>query len=235
MIRSLRSREKMSNARSPRGRLLDHHRDQSHRASPMPCSSVYLRRSRAAILFDEEIERLALARGVCADALQVAALLQHRRTAGAGRWLAWAMPLDLGVHVGVAGARAPSFSRDGLDQERALAPPSRRPAAAPRAASCSPTAPGPDPRPCRRMCSRACSIWCPTCRSTRASGTSKAWPASTASSTASSSARRLSASRRRLRGPCAPRRAARRASRTCRPRSWRSRRRGRAAPSPSPR
>src|SRR5262245_22759107 len=125
MIRSLRSREKMSNARSPRGvcsttigtkpieRLL-----LAWSEAPLVdiAPLVYLRRHRRSI--NKEVERALLAEGV-ADPVQVAALLEHRAHCGRRPLARLGQALDLRVHVGITGGEA-LFLRDGLDEQRAL-------------------------------------------------------------------------------------------------------------------
>src|SRR6266545_448470 len=96
MIRSLRSREKMSNARSPRGVC-----SMTIGTRAMPLSFVRMLGGDARML-DEQVESLAVPQPV-PQGLEVAALLHHtpdgghRPLAGAGE------ALDLGIHLGVAG------------------------------------------------------------------------------------------------------------------------------------
>src|SRR6266850_4039058 len=109
MIRSLRSREKMSNARSPRGVC-----SMTIGTRAMPLSFVRMLGGDARML-DEQVESLAVTQPV-PQGLEIAALLHHtpdgrnRPLAGEGE------PLDLGVHLGVAGGER-LLSGDGLQEQ----------------------------------------------------------------------------------------------------------------------
>src|SRR4029077_17117115 len=107
MIRSLSSREKMSNARSPRGVC-------SLTIGTRAITAISLR-AHARVL-DEHVEGLALAQPV-AQSVQVAALFHHtpdrrRRPLTGAR-----VSLDLGLDLGVAN-RDLFLLADGLQQER---------------------------------------------------------------------------------------------------------------------
>src|SRR5258705_4154027 len=112
MIRSLSSREKMSNARSPRGVC-------SITIGTRAITTIPLR-AHARVL-DEHVEGLALAHPV-AQSVQVTTLFHHT-TDGRRRPLAGErVPLDLGLDLGVAHGDLFLLAH-GLQQER---PPHRR-------------------------------------------------------------------------------------------------------------
>src|ERR671919_285075 len=111
MIRSLSSREKMSNARSPRGVCS---MTIGTRAMPTLLREWCLRGD--ARVFDEQVEGLALAEPVT-QGVQVAALLHHTPD-GRGRPLAGPGELlDLGLDLGVGGRDLLLFG-DRLQQQR---------------------------------------------------------------------------------------------------------------------
>src|SRR5580765_2226277 len=132
MMRSLRSREKMSNARSPRGvcsttigtKPIERLLRCARRGAPPPsiarsgcmALSVYLRRYRGP--FNKEVERALLPERE-AEAIQVTVLLEQRAHGGHRSLAGLREALHLGIDVGVA-RRQPFLFGDGLDQEGSL-------------------------------------------------------------------------------------------------------------------
>src|SRR6188474_1504486 len=132
MIRSLRSREKISNARSPRGvcsttigtKPIERLLRCARRGAPPPsiawsgcmgsqCTSGAYRGS-----FNKEVERALLPERE-AEAIQVTVLLEQRAHGGRRSLARLRDALDLGIDVRVA-RRQPFLLGDGLDQERSL-------------------------------------------------------------------------------------------------------------------
>src|SRR6185436_13515818 len=98
MIRSLSNREKMSNARSPRGVC-----SMTIGTRAMFNLSFVVLLTDARVL-DEQVERLALAQTV-AQGLEVTALLHHTTDGRRGPLTGFGEPLDLGVDVRLAGGQ----------------------------------------------------------------------------------------------------------------------------------
>src|SRR5262245_10509239 len=116
MIRSLSRREKMSNARSPRGVCSMTMGTRAITASP---SLTRSRRTNGCV-FDEEVERLALAEPQ-AERLEITAFLHHTPYGRCGALARAGDLLHLGLDVVLAG-REPLFVGDRLQQQRALDP-----------------------------------------------------------------------------------------------------------------
>src|SRR5206468_5399065 len=130
MIRSLSRREKMSNARSPRGvcsmtigtraMLLSFYRLASDGGAPAPRNpkgrTTTLRTN--GCVFDQEVERLAFAEPQT-ERLEVAALLHHTPHGGCRAPARAGDLLHLGLHLVVA-RRQPFLAGDRLQQQRAF-------------------------------------------------------------------------------------------------------------------
>src|SRR5262249_23858792 len=123
MIRSLRRREKMSKARSPRGvcsttmgtkaialllRSDDSRVSRGTDGSPLPVDGGVL---------DEEIERHAFAQAV-SQRVHISALLHHTTNGGGGALSGAGDPLDLGLDLPLAGREALAGG-DGLQEQAA--------------------------------------------------------------------------------------------------------------------
>src|SRR5262245_30556664 len=126
MIRSLRRREKISKARSPRGVCST---TMGTRAIALLLRSDDSRVSRGTDgpplsadggVLDEEVERHAFAQAV-SQSVHISALLHHTTDGGRGALAGAGDPLDLGLDLRLAGGQALA-GRDGLQEQ---APPDR--------------------------------------------------------------------------------------------------------------
>src|SRR5580765_3800121 len=132
MMRSLRSREKISNARSPRGvcsttigtKPIERLLRCARRGAPPPsmarsgCMGSQCTSGADRGPFNKEVERALLPERE-AEAIEVTVLLEERAHGGRRSLARLREALDLGIDVGVA-RHQPFLFCDGLDQQRSL-------------------------------------------------------------------------------------------------------------------